>query len=1263
MKNLKNQEASRALLIAALLSGAPLLVAQQTPTPTPVPASNPAATENEEEIIELSPFVIEADKDRGYQATQTLAGTRIRTDLKDVGSSISVITKEFMNDVGGYNNQTVLGYSLNTEVSGARGNFSAGNRGGEEGRVLEGSFANQNANTRVRGLTAADNTRNFFLSDIPWDGYNVSRVDLQRGPNAILFGLGSPAGVVNVATNTPTFRNNGNVQIMFDKWGTYRGSLDYNRVLIPKQLAVRFDVVSNNQKFQQKPAKLDDNRAFAAVRFAPAALNKDGNLLEINANYEHGEIQANWPRYIPPQDYVSSFFLPTKVGGLDKNTVNAFNDIWSNGNSANYDLYGGGTYNLFGPSVTMFANAGTNSGLIDWRSVGYMAYSPQGVLQLGTDGSGPVLTKNGGNSNLYRPAAVSEFVRSDRVMSNLAYKSLGFKAYAPEFLNDTRIFDFYNKLLDGRNKYENSRWDSASVDLQQSFFNNLFSYNLTAYQEKYHSDSLNLLGWWGNGVYMDINERMPDGTANPNLGRLYTMNAGGGNQDESDRERHAYRAQANVQYDFSKNRDSLLGKIIGSHSITGVLADEGYELTSVSRTPYDLSASWRAMRSPNSTRSGPGADGLNANVMYYLSGDIRASGLASANASNAASNWVDWNVSTKTVKYFDNTWIAGSGVNPKSPWVNPNDPTNTSNQVPTVDGVVGWTQASNPANYRGWTTGQVGYGTFLNREEAPGTGMSWRDYLTNYGRLEDYRVRSAVGVWQGSFWNRAIVGVFGWRSDSARSYLFETGWNKPGGVNPLTGSANIDQGTFNFENPKGTSTHLTVHTKNWSVMTHLNRFVPGRDVLPINVRLYYNEGENFKPEARIDQAGIALPAPGGTTKEKAIAFSTKDDRFSVRLTKFETDVKDATSAAAANAGLWAVRQIIGGESGSPGEAYPGAFARGILNGFYSDTDMANNGWGSKPDGSNSIDNLKDRARDWLLFEQEFKQKFPALVNSWFGATADAFGSNNPNSAVPRAQEPSGAVWTEDTHSEGYELEFTANPTPNWRMTLNGSKTTATRSNVGGTMFREASDMLDTAILTRPMGGMPIWWLGNGGWVFDGIRGAVSPFNVFHPGWIAQKAAEGQEVGELGRYRANFVTSYDFTQDRFKGFGVGGAVRWEDRAVIAYAPIYRKNAAGVYEDTINPDAPLYSPSQKTFDLWLSYSRKLSEKINWKIQLNIFNVGGKNKLVPIAGGVDIAKMIAMQEGGATIDENTKVPMKATNWRIKEGMSWQVTNTFEF
>ena len=71
----------------------------------------------DEQVVKLSPFEVTASKDVGYQATETLAGTRIRTNLADIGASISVITPEILHDIGATDNASLLQYTTNTEVA------------------------------------------------------------------------------------------------------------------------------------------------------------------------------------------------------------------------------------------------------------------------------------------------------------------------------------------------------------------------------------------------------------------------------------------------------------------------------------------------------------------------------------------------------------------------------------------------------------------------------------------------------------------------------------------------------------------------------------------------------------------------------------------------------------------------------------------------------------------------------------------------------------------------------------------------------------------------------------------------------------------------------------------------------------------------------------------------------------------------------------------------------------------------------------------
>src|SRR5580698_5030270 len=260
------------LATLGLLSGVTKLNAQQS-----VAADSTATTHStveNEQAVTMSPFVVgSTTQDNSYTANDTLAGTRVRTDLKDVARAISVVTHQFLQDTGAVNAEDLLVYTPNTEVAGINGNFS-----GQAGiPSYNEALINPGNTTRVRGLDTADNTRDYFLTDIPWDSFNVGRIDLQRGPNSILFGVGSPAGIINVSTNDAAFKNSYSFTDRVDGYGSIRNSIDLNEVIIPDMLAIRLSALDDQEKFQQKPAFNNQRRGYAALRYDPVVFGKDNH--------------------------------------------------------------------------------------------------------------------------------------------------------------------------------------------------------------------------------------------------------------------------------------------------------------------------------------------------------------------------------------------------------------------------------------------------------------------------------------------------------------------------------------------------------------------------------------------------------------------------------------------------------------------------------------------------------------------------------------------------------------------------------------------------------------------------------------------------------------------------------------------------------------------------------------------------------------------------------------------------------------------------
>ena len=96
-------------LVLAALSALALCSGRVTAQATAPSAASPSVTDDEEDPIVLSPFVVAASEDEGkYRASATLGGSRVRTDLRDIASPFSVVTSQFLQDTASNNNQDLL---------------------------------------------------------------------------------------------------------------------------------------------------------------------------------------------------------------------------------------------------------------------------------------------------------------------------------------------------------------------------------------------------------------------------------------------------------------------------------------------------------------------------------------------------------------------------------------------------------------------------------------------------------------------------------------------------------------------------------------------------------------------------------------------------------------------------------------------------------------------------------------------------------------------------------------------------------------------------------------------------------------------------------------------------------------------------------------------------------------------------------------------------------------------------------------------------
>ena len=272
-----------------------------------LPFALQAQEDDEEDVFELSKFSVEASEDDGYMAQTTLAGSRIRTSVRDIGASLAIITQEFLEDTGATDGESLLANIGNVEVGGTLGNFANSNGGTSTSETRE----NPQRAQRIRGLDSAITTRNYFQTDIPFDAYNTTRVTVNRGPNSILFGLGSPGGVINSTTSNAQIGSDfGELSVRVDHRGGHRQSFSFNKTLIEDRLAINVAMLNDKTKFKQKPAQELDQRFYAAWD-AVLFENEGSSILgktTFRGSFESGEINRNAPDVIPPTDGFSGWW-------------------------------------------------------------------------------------------------------------------------------------------------------------------------------------------------------------------------------------------------------------------------------------------------------------------------------------------------------------------------------------------------------------------------------------------------------------------------------------------------------------------------------------------------------------------------------------------------------------------------------------------------------------------------------------------------------------------------------------------------------------------------------------------------------------------------------------------------------------------------------------------------------------------------------------------------------------------------------------------
>jgi hypothetical protein len=576
------------------------------------PAVKPVVTAAKDpEVVELSPFVVNSSADTGYQATSTLAGTRLNTDLKDIGAAVSVYTQEFLQDINVTKLSEVLSYTASTEGAGKNGNYSG--IVGENSAEVRDDPSSVN---RVRALAQATRTRDFFPTDIPGDTFNFDTLTISRGPNAILAGVGNAGGVMDSAMRKASFQDSTRIVSRFSAYDSHREELHFNKVLIPRRLAVRLALVNDEEKFRQQPAYDTDRRIYGAVQYRAFEPERGGFFGRgtFRGNFETGRIEgvptdpltptftvANWFNDLNPKWQWWGYGTPLTNSPTTSNaaTLSALR------NSAGVGIVPAGSGVIQGfPLYTQFAlvfadpTSGVPSvGLTDPALAGVQGF--QGTIPTSLPGGTGGSLRSTGDANRLRTG------------------------YVRTHLSDPNIYNFYDNLMTGALDFRSQTFNATDLRYEQLLLDGKAGVEVAYNYQTFTRNRNFAIPTGGNdeGILVDVNYylsvKSPTGQPilNPNFGRPFITTTDVFRDQMNRTNRESYQATAFFKHDFTTKNNWQ--RWLGRHTVSALAFK-----TNIEKFNRTYASTWDPAATPSPQASlnaaQPGTFGTQVNGWFYI---------------------------------------------------------------------------------------------------------------------------------------------------------------------------------------------------------------------------------------------------------------------------------------------------------------------------------------------------------------------------------------------------------------------------------------------------------------------------------------------------------------------------------------------------------------------------------------------------------------------------------------------------------------------
>jgi len=237
-------------------------------------------------VFELSPFEVSTENDDRYYASNAISGSRLDVRIQDMPLTIEVLTSEFVKDTGATDLRESLRYSAGILLQSQNDAFGGGfdNAGGVNNP--EGATGNRSQSSfKIRGFVTNNTLRNGFRRQHATDTINIDRVEVVRGPSAILYGVGNFGGVVNYLPKRPLMDFQTELTLGVGSHGWRRASLDVTGPL-PKGFGYRLTTA-----YEERDDWTELNNA--NQYFISPVLEWRWEKTKIVADFEYGEAEDN----------------------------------------------------------------------------------------------------------------------------------------------------------------------------------------------------------------------------------------------------------------------------------------------------------------------------------------------------------------------------------------------------------------------------------------------------------------------------------------------------------------------------------------------------------------------------------------------------------------------------------------------------------------------------------------------------------------------------------------------------------------------------------------------------------------------------------------------------------------------------------------------------------------------------------------------------------------------------------------------------------